>query len=308
MRKRLPCPRVSVVIPTFNRAEDLRRCLTALVAQTFDNFEVLVCDDGSTDTSADVADEFIDRLDIHFETAENFGGPARPRNRGIALARSPYIAFLDSDDWWVPGKLEGSVRALDAGADLIYHDLFIVRHCGQTVFDQRVESTHPQHPMFFAMLCTGISIPNSSVVVRKELILKAGGISENRELISVEDYDAWIRVAQLTEKFVRLPACLGYYWVGGGNISAASPRQIVRIKALYEQYLDGLPPDRRESAKGFLAYRMGRIAQMHGDFSTAVSCLLSALFHPIELAYRAKAAGFFMVCLFRGAFSWRKSA
>lgn len=283
---------MTVVIPTFNRADDLRRCLDSLVAQTYDGFEVLVCDDGSSDSSAEVVSGFTDWLDIEFETAENFGGPARPRNRGIARARAPYVAFLDSDDWWVPTKLDCSVAALDAGADLVYHDLYIARSSDQVGFEDRIASTAPQHPMFVALLCTGTSIPNSSVVVRKDLLNRIGGISESRELISVEDYDTWIRLSRQTEKFVRIPECLGYYWVGGGNISTASPRQVTRIIALYDQYLNELPAKHQPQAVGFLAYRIARIAQSHGDLALAAKNMALALRHPIDFSYRAKAIYF----------------
>ena len=94
--------------PTYNRASELRRCLNSLVIQSFQEFEVLVCDDGSTDNSSRVANSFSDILDVHYHYESNFGGPARPRNVGIKLARSPYIAFLDSDDWWTKDKLAHS--------------------------------------------------------------------------------------------------------------------------------------------------------------------------------------------------------
>jgi glycosyltransferase involved in cell wall biosynthesis len=290
VRKQLASPAVTVVIPTFNRADDLRRCLKSLVAQTFYNFEVLVCDDGSTDVNAEVAGEFVDRLDLDFETAENFGGPARPRNRGIARARAPYVAFLDSDDWWAPTKLERSVAALDAGADLVYHDLYTVRSSDQVRFEDNIASTSPQHPMFVALLCTGMSIPNSSVVVRADLLATLNGVSEDRELISVEDYDTWIRLSRLTERFVRIPECLGYYWVGGGNISAASPKQVPRIRALYARYLGELPEEPLQRAKGFLAYRIGRVAHEYGDHGLAAKNLYYAIRQPIETGYRINAA------------------
>lgn len=285
-------PKISVVIPNYNRASDLRRCLDSLVAQTFDDFEVLVCDDGSSDNSAEVADSFKDRLNLHFHTAPNFGGPARPRNRGVALAKSPYVAFLDSDDWWSPNKLANCYPVLRSGADVVYHDLFIVRSSEQTSYTERVKSTSPILPMFRALLCTGMSIPNSSVVARKELLEQMGGICEDRELISVEDYDTWLGLARVTERFVRLPTCDGYYWVGGGNISAASPKQQHRIRALYAKHLVDLPPKDQKRAEGFLAYRVGRIAQQHGDFDTALKCFREALAAPIELVYRFKAVYF----------------
>ena len=101
--------------------------------------------------------------------------------------------------------------------------------------------------MFKSLLCNAMSIPNSSVIVRKELLIKIGGISENKNLISVEDYDTWIRLSKLTEKFTRIPEALGYYWSGGGNISIASPAQCNRIEFLYDQYINELnSPQKKE--------------------------------------------------------------
>ena len=287
-------PKISVVIPNFNRASDLCRCLDSLVAQTFDDFEVLVCDDGSSDNSAEVASSFKDRLDLYFLADANFGGPARPRNRGVAKARAPYVAFLDSDDWWLPNKLAHCYPVLQGGADVVYHDLFIVRSSDQSSYPEKVKSTQPISPIFRTLLCTGMSIPNSSVVVRKELLERTGGICEDPELISVEDYDTWLGLARLTERFVRLPACDGYYWIGGGNISAASPKQQQRIRALYAKHLADLPLVDQKCAEGFLAYRVARIAQQHGDFDTALTCFRKALLSSIELRYRLKAVYFYL--------------
>lgn len=291
-------PAVSVVIPTYNRAEDLRRCLESLVAQTLQDFEVLVCDDGSTDHTAMVAEEFQGRLNLRYEYAENFGGPARPRNRGVAAARAPYVAFLDSDDWWAPSKLEMSLAALENGADVVYHDLWVATSPNQTVFRERLRSTAPSKGMFERLLCTGMSIPNSSVVVRAEVLSKLEGICEDKELISVEDYDTWIRLARHTEKFVKIDGCLGYYWNGGGNISVASPKQITRITALYRRHIDSLPDGARRRATGFLAYRVGRLAFILQDRKASTENFQKALFSPIDLEYRLKAL-FFLVRGFR---------
>jgi glycosyltransferase involved in cell wall biosynthesis len=125
-------PRVSVIVPTFNRARDIGRCLESLAQQTFRDFEVLVCDDGSKDNTREIVERFKDRLELQYRWEENFGGPARPRNIGLSLARGEYVAFLDSDDWWMPRKLEQSVRYLDAGADLVYHDLYFAKRSDQT--------------------------------------------------------------------------------------------------------------------------------------------------------------------------------
>lgn len=288
MNKRIDHPAVSVIVPTFNRANDLRRCLDSLVAQTRTDFEVLVCDDGSTDDTSKVIEPYRQLLDLTYSTDENFGGPARPRNRGIKMARSPYVAFLDSDDWWAPAKLERSLAALDAGADVVYHDLWNVISAGQSTFQDRLRSDPVVSPLYTRMLCYGLSIPNSSVVVKASLLHEIGGICEDKALIAVEDFDAWLRVAQLTEKFVRLPECLGFYWNGGGNISAASERQIRRTEAVYRLHLGNLSDVDRRRAEGLLAYRIGRMAQLSGDWVVATEKLREAYRGDIVWRYKLK--------------------
>jgi glycosyltransferase involved in cell wall biosynthesis len=229
------CPRVSVIIPTYNRAATLARCLESLVAQTMQKFEVLVCDDGSTDETAKIVAAFSDRLDLTYENAENFGGPARPRNRGLRAAKAPFVAFLDSDDWWLPRKLELSLHLLEDGADLVYHPLLLATSEHQRYFLRKTRTYQLRSPVFDDLLRRGNAVINSSVVMRRELLTGLGGFAEDKRLIAVEDFDAWLRVARATEKFVHLPQALGYYWSGGGNISSAD-RTLQTTCALEERY------------------------------------------------------------------------
>ena len=96
----------SVVIPTYNRAQLLRELLTSFLTQTYKNFELIICDDGSTDNTSQVVSEFSDRLRIIYEVFKNTGGPAFPRNRGIELSKNDWVCFLDSDDLWTNDKLQ----------------------------------------------------------------------------------------------------------------------------------------------------------------------------------------------------------
>ena len=209
-------PRVSVVIPTYNRARELRRCLDSLVAQSYRDFEVLICDDGSTDETATVATAFETRLELTYYWAENFGGPARPRNIGLNRARGIYVAFLDSDDWWAPRKLEMSVPRLDAGSDVVYHDLREARSTRQRLYWRRSRVRRLNAPVFQDLLLNGNALNTSSIVLRRDLLLRAGGFSEHPELIAWEDYDAWLQVAKLTDRFERLDEARTY-WAGGGH-------------------------------------------------------------------------------------------
>jgi len=110
-------PFISVVIPTFNRAQELKAALESVWVQTYPEFEVIVVDDGSTDGTDELLQHFISRLDGHGKTIRYFfqanQGQSIARNTGIAEARGEWIAFLDSDDIWLPEKLEWQVRAVE---------------------------------------------------------------------------------------------------------------------------------------------------------------------------------------------------
>ncbi|MGD0498372.1 MAG: glycosyltransferase family A protein [Bryobacteraceae bacterium] len=103
--------RITVVVPVFNKARRLKRCLDSVASQSFEDFEVIVVDDGSTDGSGILAEGYPDRRfrAIHQRNA----GPGAARNRGIREARGEYIAFLDADDNWLPPYLETNLRILD---------------------------------------------------------------------------------------------------------------------------------------------------------------------------------------------------
>jgi glycosyltransferase involved in cell wall biosynthesis len=250
-------PRVSVIIPTYNRAADVSRCLDSLMTQTFRDFEVLVCDDGSVDMTAEVVDRYKKAMRLSYHWADNFGGPARPRNTGLRLARGAYIAFLDSDDWWTPRKLARSVRRLDAGADLVYHDMYLAQSSRQRFYWRRCHTRILTPPVFEDLLRNGNAVCTSSVVLRRDILLRVGGFSEDRSLIACEDFDAWLRIAKITERFERLDETLGYYWHGSGNISSPQ-RLVVNLERFRELY--GTPEQRSSESDlpGWYHYSLGR--------------------------------------------------
>src|SRR5262245_28149594 len=105
-------PRISVVIPVLNRAAVVRRAIASVLAQTFQDFEIVVVDDGSTDGTAESVDTLSDRRIRVIRHEQTLGGGAA-RNTGIRASRAPFVAFLDSDDEWVPTKLEKQLGVFD---------------------------------------------------------------------------------------------------------------------------------------------------------------------------------------------------
>lgn len=279
-------PIFSVIIPTYNRAELLKRALQSLVAQTCKDFEVIVCDDGSTDHTTEVVSEFRKDLNIKYVWEENWGGPARPRNNGIRAASSEWICFLDSDDWWYPNKLRVVYNYLDK-ADLIYHDLDIYK-AGRKTF-RKLKARKLKPPVFIDLMIKGNSIWTSSAVVKKRLLEQVHLFDEDRNLIALEDFDAWLKISRETEKFLYIDKFLGAYWrLDGNNITQATEIQYNRYVYLYEKYLPLLGERDRFQARTILYYHLGRIQQQRGLKNESKECFkISMMSKKLEIMVKS---------------------
>ena len=224
---------VSVIIPTFNRANDLRRALDSLTSQSFTLFEVIICDDGSTDNTNDVINEYLQKLNIVYLKINNSGKPAVPRNIAISKAKGIYIAFLDSDDWWDKDKLQISIEILESGYDLVYSDFFSVKS-EKKIAIIKVRSL--ANDITEDLLVDGNPICNSSVVIRKSILDLVGPLNEGSDFIAWEDFDLWLRTSLITNKFYHISIPLVYYWDGGGNISTEY-RKILIWQAIVKYYI-----------------------------------------------------------------------
>ena len=106
-------PRVSVVIPTYNRAELLKRAIESVLGQTYQDFELIVVDDASMDNTEEMMKDFSDERIRYIRLKQNSGTSAVPRNTGIKSAKGEYIACHDDDSEWLPQKLEKQVKAFE---------------------------------------------------------------------------------------------------------------------------------------------------------------------------------------------------
>lgn len=247
---------VSIIIPTYNRANDLQRCLESLSNQSYKNFEVLVCDDGSTDNTEEIVKKFESGLAIQYIKDVNFGGPAKPRNNGINEAKGNVIAFLDSDDWWYPNKLEVSLSYLEE-YDLVHHDLDIYVNLKESKGVARGRVLKGE--ILKDLIINGNGIVNSSVIVRKTIVDLVGEITEDKNLIAVEDNDYWIRISKITDKFKYINQSLGGYWVGD-NISY-STKQIQREENLLNRYINLLSAE--EQKKAYFKFYFNSARRLH---------------------------------------------
>ena len=183
-------PKVSVIIPTYNRLPMLKEAVNSVLAQDFEDFELIVVDDGSTDGTAEEIKQYGGRVKL-LQHSENRGVSAA-RNRGILHAKGKYIAFLDSDDLWVKGKTRIQVAFLDENPHypLCYTDEIWIRR-GKRV---NPKIKHAKYSGWIFEKCLPLcTISPSSAMMRKTLFSKVGLFDE--ALPVCEDYDFWLRVS-----------------------------------------------------------------------------------------------------------------
>ncbi len=167
------------------------------MAQTYTDFEVLVVDNGSTDQTCVVV-AAIDEPRVHYHFQENTGGPAGPRNLGIRNATGRYVAFLDSDDVWLPHALETLMRPLerDASVGMAYgQNLSFGSNASAAIPWPDVKEAR-SGSIFKELFVSDNFIPCLAVLVRKSAIDEVGGFDEHPALKSVEDFDLWLRISQ----------------------------------------------------------------------------------------------------------------
>lgn len=271
-------PRISVVIPVYNRSSELRRALESLARQTERQFEVVVCDDGSTQDIRAVLAPFESQLDVRYQRIENSGGPARPRNVAISLASGEWIAFLDSDDWWDDGRMAAVSAALGDDVDFLYHPLRVVTAEGLTRTPERRarigESLRSEALRHMALF--GNPVPNSAAVVRRSMLMQIGGICEDPAIVA-EDFDTWLCLAEAGARMRFLNEALGSYWVGEDGISVFSHRQIDGQIALFKRHAPRFSPDLRCVAEACHNYAIGSLLlQLGGNHKQARGYLLRA--------------------------------
>ncbi|HEV7234393.1 MAG TPA: glycosyltransferase [Sphingorhabdus sp.] len=233
-------PRISVIVPVYNAERYIGETLQAITSQSFSDFDVHVVDDCSTDGSADIVREFCtqdSRFHYH-RSPSNFGGPAGPRNLGIAASTGEIVAFCDADDVWVPHKLEVQLDAAErTGAAVVCAAIrdFVD---GAALPD----FAKPQLPaavtkITHSRLLLKNWIALSSVVVRRSWLDKVGPFNPAKSHVAVEDFDMWLRITAMGGEVVRVTAPLVHYRKLPTSISASKSMMIRKaLNVIGEDY------------------------------------------------------------------------
>jgi glycosyltransferase involved in cell wall biosynthesis len=183
-------PRVSVIIPTYNRAALVAEAAASVLAQTYRDYELLVVDDGSTDGTGEALAALGVAIKLLRQPRRR--GVSAARNLGVATAGGEWLAFLDSDDLWLPGKLERQMAFMGA------HPRFLLSQTEETWVRRGVRVNPPRNHRkeggrIFLRSLERCLVSPSAVVLHRRLFDEHGGFDE--DLPAAEDYDLWLRLS-----------------------------------------------------------------------------------------------------------------
>ncbi len=250
---------VSVIIPTYNRSEMLASSLDSVAAQTFEDYEIIVVDDGSEDDTRQKVAARHERIRYLWQPNQ---GVAEARNHALREVHSEFVAFLDSDDLWVPTFLERTVGRLREHPDeaLVFTDFVSTDPRGKPLRGHR---KRPHQGEVTAELFASTFIHTSAVVARASIIRDAGGF--DGRLTHNEDYDLWLRLS-LRNRFGLIPEPLCRRRCHDNSLShnGCTPDILLRKAELLQHFYEGngnrahIPADlaRRRLAK--LYYTAGK--------------------------------------------------
>jgi glycosyltransferase involved in cell wall biosynthesis len=201
-------PRVSIVMPCYNAAAHLNQSVNSVLAQSFGEWELIVVDDGSTDSSW-VELQRLAKSDRRLRAIQQANsGAAIARNRGLSEARAEYTAFLDADDTWHPDFLATMLGTLDENPDAV------IAYCGWQNLGRNGKSNKPFVPLDYEndekilSLLGGCRWPIHAALTRSKALKDNGAFDP--ALSSCMDYDLWLRLGSVS-KLLRVPKVLAYY-------------------------------------------------------------------------------------------------
>jgi glycosyltransferase involved in cell wall biosynthesis len=277
-------PKVSIIIPCYNREKYIRQTIESVLSQTYKNIEIIAVDDGSTDATRDIIDDYIKKIKILQHPNRINKGQSAGINLGIRYSKGEYIAILDSDDMFAPEKIERQVKFLEEHPDvgLVYSNGFAIDENGKKLYSIYKKGHKETNDPSKVLLNCYFLVPNNSMVRRSELE-KAGKFDES--LRSAQDHDMAIRLAEVT-KLAYIDDYLFYYRRHKDSISAKKAKLRWKngfkiLKKASKRYNYRLSVKRRRLA--VLNFRLGQCFLEEGKYIRAgIKFALSGILDPFR--------------------------
>ena len=281
-------PIVSVVIPMFNVGKYIQQCLDSVLSQSFRNFEVLCVDDGCTDDTLNIVNQYTDpRIKLIQQRNRGLSGA---RNTGIFAAKGLYVALLDADDFWAPDKLKLHVKHLNENPhiDVSYSPSVFVNEAGEPLGIGQFPRL--QNISFKHVVCRNPVGNGSAPVIRRYALLGHKKLSEtvgrkeifNESLKQSEDIEMWVRMAeQKDNSFEGIPQPLTFYRVNNSGLSANMDKQYnawFRAISALKSKSTKISNSMFSLAQAYQYRYLARRAIQSGDASKALKLIHKALF------------------------------
>lgn len=251
---------VSIVLPTYNRARTLPRAIESVLRQTHQDFELIIVDDGSTDNTAVVLDQFSDHRIRSIRLPSN-RGPGAARNAGVQAARYDLVAFQDSDDVWFDEKLALQLAAMRDNIGVVYHDIIRVKEDGH----EELRTTPDSIPLnIVERIETAGQLGIVWCLTRKHLIESVGGFDEF--MGPVEDTDLLLKLRAVCE-FVRLPLPLVYYFESSDGLTKDWQKIAASRRRLFQLHAKELAPFKSYVARSLAGWAVQEMAQRQSDLA-----------------------------------------
>jgi glycosyltransferase involved in cell wall biosynthesis len=229
-------PLISIIIPTYNSAELIGAAIDSVLAQTYQNWECIIVDDGSTDNTLKLCNQYI-KLDsrVKYLYQEN-GKQGKARNLGISKANGFYLAFLDADDLWLPEKLSVQIVQIQKhDVDLVFSDSYVFNDNALNNLSQKMNVLdailYDKNSMQLFLEIN--KVPILTVLVKREKVLSVGGFSENLDIQNVEDYHLWLKLLMTNCMFYSSSRILAKYRIHNTAATSSDKLSLDKIPVAF---------------------------------------------------------------------------
>lgn len=225
-------PLISIITPTFNRERTITLAVESVLAQSYQHWELLIIDDGSRDGTRERLSSYLDddRIQYHFQENQ---GQSVARNLGLQYARGALVCFLDSDDLWVPGKLERQVMLMNThpDVDILHSDEIMIDEVGRELSRKNMRRYSGR---IARQMLVDNSVSINTVMARRECFDAMGGFSGRYGV--ADDYDIWLRFSARF-RFHYVPEYWGYYRVMPDQISSNKDRRFAANESIVRDFI-----------------------------------------------------------------------
>ena len=210
----------SIIITTYNSSKYILRTIKSLERQTYKNYEIIVVDDFSTDNTIQLLKlKKLKKLKI-IKNSNNFGGPGLGRNKGLEEANGDWIIFLDADDFWKKDALKVFNDNINKYTDINIFSFREIKLDFKKKKKTELNFRDYKKNYFFNMLIYGNQLSPSSTTISIKFLKKNNlNFSEDKNFISIEDYDFWLKIFKISDKIIYIKQHLAYYLIHSHNIS-----------------------------------------------------------------------------------------